>query len=80
MNVKYTGYFTDGRIFDSGTYQFLLGSGGVIQGWDIGLQGMKVGGKRKLVIGSELAYGREGSGPIGPNKTLVFDTELLSVQ
>lgn len=84
ITVQYTGYFVDGRSFDSsvgrGPYTFTLGAGNVIRGWDVGLPGMKVGGKRKLVIGSEYAYGRTGQGSIGPNQTLVFDVELISVQ
>lgn len=81
VNARYSGWLTDGRPFDSGTYEFPLGAGRVIQGWDQGVAGMKVGGKRKLVIGSALAYGPEGSPPvIGPNKTLVFDVEVLSVR
>ena len=73
------GWLTDGRPFDSGTYEFPLGAGRVIPGWDQGVAGLKVGGKRRLVIGSSLAYGPEGSPPvIGPNTTLVFDVEVLS--
>jgi peptidylprolyl isomerase len=82
--VHYTGYLDDGTIFDSsverGTpYPVTLGQGQVIQGWDLGLVGMKVGGKRQLVIPPELAYGATGQGSIPPNATLTFDVELLSV-
>lgn len=80
ISVKYTGSLINGTKFDSGTYPVELGAGRVIAGWDLGLQGMKVGGKRKLVIGSALGYGRAGSGPIPPNATLVFDVEVLSMQ
>jgi FKBP-type peptidyl-prolyl cis-trans isomerase len=83
--VHYTGTLTNGEIFDSSIprgepFSFQLGAGQVIQGWDIGIQGMKVGGKRTLVIPSSLAYGEQGIGPIPPNATLKFDVELLDVQ
>jgi len=84
IRVVYSGYLINGTKFDSnvgGTaFPVLLGAGQVIAGWDLGLQGMKVGGKRKLVIGSALGYGRGGSGPIPANATLVFDVEVLSLQ
>lgn len=82
--VNYTGKLQDGTVFDSSLgagrtpYQFVLGAGKVIPGWDQGLQGMKVGGKRLLIIPSELAYGAQGMGPIPPNATLVFEVDLLS--
>jgi peptidylprolyl isomerase/FKBP-type peptidyl-prolyl cis-trans isomerase FkpA len=79
LTVNYTGTFTDGRTFDSGKFTFALGAGQVIKGWDQGLVGMKVGGKRKLTIPPDLAYGSQGSGPIPPNTTLVFVVELLSI-
>lgn len=83
--VNYLGTLQDGTKFDSSydrgqSFQFLLGSGEVIKGWDIGVAGMKVGGKRKLVIPSDLAYGERRIGPIPPNATLVFEVELLAVQ
>lgn len=87
VTVQYVGTLTDGTVFDAsanhGTtgFTFTLGVGQVIQGWDQGVAGMKVGGKRHLVIPSALAYGERGAGgAIPPNATLVFDVELVSVQ
>lgn len=83
LNVLYTGWLTTGQVFDSNItppgIQFTLGRGSVIAGWDLGLVGMRPGGKRKLVIASPLGYGSEGQGKIGKNQTLVFDVTLLSV-
>lgn len=85
VTVHYIGMFEDGRVFDQsvgrGPFSFKLGAGMVIKGWDMGVAGMKVGGKRKLVIPSDLGYGTRGAGStIPPNTTLVFDVELLGVQ
>lgn len=83
--VAYTGRLTDGTPFDSSEgkppYQFTLGAGTVIAGWEEGVKGMRVGGKRKLTIPPSLAYGDRGfPGAIPPNSTLVFDVELVSVR
>ncbi len=84
IKVHYTGTLTNGTKFDSSLdhgqpFQFMLGGGQVIQGWDQGFTGMKVGGKRKLTIPPELGYGARESGPIPPNSTLIFEVELLEV-
>lgn len=85
VQVHYTGWLTDDTIFDSSVdrgqpFSFTLGQGGVIQGWDEGVAGMQVGGKRKLVIPPELGYGAAGSGStIPPNATLIFEVELLDI-
>ena len=85
VEVHYTGWLTDGKKFDSsvgrGPFSFDLGAGQVIKGWDQGVAGMKVGGKRKLTIPPELGYGSRGfSGVIPPQATLVFEVELLAVR
>jgi FKBP-type peptidyl-prolyl cis-trans isomerase FkpA len=89
--VHYTGWLyapkapkQRGQQFDSSVggepFTFPLGMGGVIKGWDQGVAGMKVGGKRTLVIPAELGYGARGAGPIPPGATLLFDVELLDVK
>ncbi|OHB00566.1 MAG: peptidylprolyl isomerase [Candidatus Zambryskibacteria bacterium RIFCSPHIGHO2_12_FULL_44_12b] len=85
ITVNYIGMFENGQPFESSydrgvPLQFVLGIGQVIPGWEIGLLGMKEGGKRRIVIPPELAYGQSGSGPIPPNTTIVFEVELVKVQ
>ena len=83
--VHYVGWLTDGRQFDSSRARrdpldFALGAGDVIKGWDEGIAGMRVGGKRKLTIPAALAYGDQGCGGVIPPKaTLLFEVELLEV-
>lgn len=88
VTVNYTGMFTNGKAFDSNIdpsfghvqpFQFKLGAGQVIPGWDQGVLGMKIGEKRHLVIPSSLAYGPNGYGPIPGGATLIFDVELTAV-
>lgn len=86
VDVHYTGWLTDGTKFDSSVdagrpFSFSLGAGDVISGWDEGVAGMRVGGKRKLVVPPDLGYGAGGYPPVIPRSaTLVFDVELLAVR
>jgi FKBP-type peptidyl-prolyl cis-trans isomerase FkpA len=86
VSVHYTGTLADGTKFDSSLdrnqpFELVLGAGGVIKGWEEGIPGMKVGGKRKLIIPPELGYGASGAGSaIPPNATLIFEIELLEIK
>ena len=86
VTVNYTGTLESGKKFDSSfdhgkPYEFVIGRGNVIKGWDEGLMTMKVGGKRKLIVKPELGYGRQGNGnSVPPNATLIFEVELLGVK
>lgn len=89
--VHYTGWLYDpskpegkGQQFDSSVtrvtpFGFMIGAGRVIKGWDVGVQGMKIKGKRTLIIPADLAYGTRSTGPIPPNSTLIFDIELMDI-
>lgn len=81
VELKYKGTFTDGRVFDSGKFSFRIGSGQVIQGFDMGVTGMKVGGRRKITVPPELGYGTRGAPPTIPgDTTLVFELEILKIK
>lgn len=86
ITVNYAGWLysstaaeNKGRQFDSGRFPFTLGAGSVIRGWDQGIPGMAVGGRRRIVIPPELAYGAAGRNGIPPNATLLFEVELVSI-
>ncbi|PSS56417.1 FKBP-type peptidyl-prolyl cis-trans isomerase [Pseudomonas sp. BBP2017] len=84
ITTQYTGWLDDGSIFDSSydrgkPFQCVIGTGRVIKGWDQGLMGMKVGGKRKLLVPSHLAYGERSVGAITAHSNLTFEIELLEV-
>lgn len=84
IRAHYTGRLTNGDVFDSSydrgePLEFQLGVGMVIQGWDLGMAGLQVGGKRKLTIAPELGYGDRDMGVIPPNSTLVFDVEMVEI-
>jgi FKBP-type peptidyl-prolyl cis-trans isomerase len=85
VKVHYTGWLTTGKKFDSSVggapFDFIIGHGDVIKGWDEGVTGMKIGGKRQLRIPPDLAYGAQGyPGAIPPNATLIFDIRLVSIE
>ena len=86
VTVNYTGLLEDGTKFDSSLnpgrspFRFTVGAGQVIKGWDEGLMGMKVGGKRKLTIPPVLGYGSRDNGPIPANSTLIFEIDLLGIE
>ncbi|MEX2013704.1 MAG: FKBP-type peptidyl-prolyl cis-trans isomerase [Parcubacteria group bacterium] len=85
LTVHYVGTLSDGRVFDSSIdsntpFSFTLGTGQVIRGWDEGLSGMRVGGKRLLIIAPDYGYGELGVGTIPPDSTLTFEVELLDVK
>ena len=86
VTVNYTGLLEDGTKFDSSLnpgrtpFRFTVGAGQVIKGWDEGLMGVKVGGKRKLTIPPELGYGSRDNGPIPANSTLIFEIDLLGIE
>ncbi|MDP6339882.1 MAG: FKBP-type peptidyl-prolyl cis-trans isomerase [Candidatus Marinimicrobia bacterium] len=86
VTVNYTGWLKDGTKFDSSLnpgrepFRFTVGAGQVIKGWDEGIPGMKVGGRRKLTIPPNMGYGNQDMGIIPPNSTLVFEVDLLGVE
>jgi FKBP-type peptidyl-prolyl cis-trans isomerase len=84
VRVDYAGYLPDGTRFDTTSgrapLQFQLGEGTVLKGWDLGVDGMRVGGRRKLTVPPRLAFGDRAVGPIKPNSTLVFDVQLVAVR
>ena len=85
VSVHYTGWLVNGTKFDSSVdrgqpFEFPLGGGRVIKGWDEGVAGMKIGGVRKLIIPSDMGYGSRDAGPIPPDSTLIFEVELLGVK
>ncbi len=84
VSVNYTGKLENGTVFDTSVgkapIQFPLGQGYVIKGWELGLLGMKVGGKRLLIIPPDMAYGDKATGPIPANSTLIFEVELVGVK
>ena len=85
LSMRYTGWLPDGTRFygnepDGAPLPFVLGAAGIIEGWNLGILGMRVGGRRQLIIPSALGYGPYGNGPIPPNAIMVFTVEVLSVQ
>ena len=84
VSVQYTGKLENGTVFDTSAgkapIQFPLGQGYVIQGWELGITGMKVGGKRLLIVPPDMGYGDKANGPIPANSTLIFEVELVGVK
>ena len=86
VTVNYTGWLKDGTKFDSSLnpgrtpFRFTVGAGQVIKGWDEGIPGMKIGGKRKLTIPPDMGYGNRNAGSIPPNSTLIFEVDLLGIE
>ncbi len=80
VEAKYAGWLPNGTEFDHGSYTFVAGAGRVIAGWDEGVVGMRVGGKRQLIVPPELGYGAGGNGPIPPNAVLVFAVEVVTAK
>jgi peptidylprolyl isomerase len=85
LSMRYTGWLPDGTRFDGNEpndplLSFVLGATGIIEGWNVGIEGMHVGGRRQLIIPSELGYGPSGNGPIPPNAIMVFNVEVVSAQ
>jgi len=84
LSMRYTGWLPDGTRFDGnepdGALPFVLGAAGIIDGWNLGILGMRVGGRRQLIIPSALGYGASGNGPVPPNAIMVFNVEVLSAQ
>ncbi len=85
VTVNYVGHFPDGTVFDSSVarnepFQFVLGAGKVIEGWDKGIIGMRVGGTRTLTVPPDMGYGANDYGPIPGNSTLIFEVQLLKVE
>ncbi|AIE88167.1 FKBP-type peptidyl-prolyl cis-trans isomerase [Fimbriimonas ginsengisoli] len=80
VELKYRGTFPDGKEFDKGSFSFVLGSGQVIQGFDLGVMGMTVGQKRRITVPPEMGYGSRGAGSaVPPNATLIFELEVLRI-
>jgi FKBP-type peptidyl-prolyl cis-trans isomerase len=85
VSVHYAGWLTNGTLFDQSQagrepFTFVPGTGGVIAGWEEGILGMKVGGKRQLIVPASLGYGAAGSGPVPPNAIMVFTVEVVSIR
>ena len=85
LSMRYTGWLPDGTRFDGNEpdgppLPFVLGATGIVEGWNLGILGMRVGGRRQLIIPSALGYGPDGNGPIPPNAIMVFNVEVLSAR